>query len=377
MTRPDRHGEAGLTLIELMIAVVVSTIIVAFLLGIHTRMSVAYRSQAGVSSVLQTLRAGRQYLQRDLRMAGFMVPAPTISVSTALDASGTWPVLSVINDADGTGPDRFRVLYANPDVSATITAMDLTNHSVTVSDPSVFADDEPIMLIAASGACLAAVTSRVGNQLFVDPSSANAFNQAPNNAHCDAVAAQVADGVIGSAHGLVMAAYRIDPERRAAAVLQRSASGGAVDDWEDLGVGFTNIQIASRFFQPGDTTDHDGDGDPERDWYSGENQETPDPTGTRPPGTITDLSLSLEVCSDASVRTVGSPATPAFIDLAHAQNNRLGDWGQACPGNTGADPCGIDLQATADSARPERYRGVHIYRWSTTLVDLRNIGVGL
>ena len=373
-----RRNQAGLTLVELMIAVVISTIIVAFLLGVHTRMSVAYRSQTGVSSVLQTLRAGRQFLQRDLRMAGFMIPGQTVAVSTAIDGSGQWPVLEITNNADGTGPDSFRVAYADPAITAAISGIDLNDHEVSVSDATPFAVGAPILLTAANAACVAAVTSRIANSLFIDPGAGNAFNQSPDNGHCAAVAAQIDAGVVGSAHPLISASYRIDPDRRGASVLQRSPSGGVVaDDWEDLGVGFTNLQLASRYYEPGDTTDRDGDGDSERDWYSGENQESPDATATRADGSLTDVSLSIEVRSDNSVKTVGSSATPAFTDLARPKFNRTGDWGEACPGNPVADPCGVDLANTIDADRDERYRGTNIYRWSTTLIDLRNIGVGL
>jgi hypothetical protein len=211
-----------------MIAVVVSTVIIAFLLGIHTRMSVAYRSQTGVSSVLQTLRAARQTLQRDLRMAGFMIPGQTIAVAGAIDASGAWPVVEVTNNADGTGPDSFRVIWADPGTTATLTGVDLVNHNLTVSDIAGFADGIPAALIAANSACVVAVTSSMGANLFIDPSTGNPFNQAPGNDHCFEVAAQIGAGVIGSVHRLRTSSYRIDPARRSAAVLQRSPSGGVV-----------------------------------------------------------------------------------------------------------------------------------------------------
>ena len=44
-------------------------------------------------------------------------------------------------------------------------------------------------------------------------------------------------------------------------------------------------------------------------------------------------------------------------------NNSTGDWE------------GVDLEQ-ADADRPAGYRGRHLYRSSTTAIDLRNIGVG-
>ncbi len=379
MSKPrqlELNDQRGLTLIELMIALVVSTIVIGFLFAIHTRMSVAYRSQVGVSQVLQTLRNGRSFLQRDLRMAGFLVPNGRLSVSATMNAARVLPALTVINDETGDGNDSFRLFHADFDRRSTVVAFDQLTHQLTVADGSVFPAGDPIMVIAGDFACGLAVQTKSGNALAVDP-GANPWNESPNNPQCDDVAGQLALGVAATVHGLVVHSFRIDPTRPTSAVLQRSPSGTLVaNDWEDLGVGFTNIQVSSRYYEEGDATDRDGDGDPERDWYSGENQETPDSTGTRPANaSLTDVSLSLEVHSEG-FDTAGALATPAFVVASSRNNNRLGDWGDDCPSNSAMTPCGVDLENLADAARPTRYQGTHIYRWSTTLVDLRNMGVG-
>ncbi len=160
--------------------------------------------------------------------------------------------------------------------------------------------------------------------------------------------------------------YRIDPERKEAAVLQGSPSGEMVeDDWTDLALGVTTIQTASRYFEDDDAVDLDGDGDPELDWYSSEGQETPDPTGERPAGA--------EPHRAARERGGAHPARHALgVHLAHHRHERRGPAGP----QLGRRLAGVQLTGVADDERPDGYAGDHLYRSAEALIDLRNLGVG-
>jgi hypothetical protein len=166
---------------------------------------------------------------------------------------------------------------------------------------------------------------------------------------------------------LIGRSYRIDPARKELSVFQQSPTGGLVaNDWTDLGIGFTDFQLASRYTEDADLVDEDGDGDPTRDWYSSENQEPGNvdfPAGA----VLTHLGVSFAVRTYENVNLVTSAQTPAFIDDTNATttiHNRRGD------------AASVLLEGVPDAARPDEHKGNRIYRWSSNVVDLRNLGVG-
>lgn len=380
MRRRRDRGERGVTLVELMMGMLVSSILIGFVFGVHSRMTAGLRGQAGVTEIGATLAAARAEIVRDLQRAGHRLPRGAIAVASGVDVGGALAALSVVNDADGTGPDALRVAYAGDSV-AVVTGMGPV--FADVEDPGALAPGDLIVIGNPEAACLLEVTSGTSDhKVHFNPSGGGPggggapFNEAPQNRHCDPVRAALAEGEPTTIYRFHARSYRIDPERREASVLQLSPSGGLVDgDWIDLAIGVTNLQLATRFYAEGDTDDADGDGDPERDWRSGDSQSTPDPTGARPANAVPiQIAVGLEA-RGAAGNGVGSPATPAFIDLDNVEHNAAGDWGQQCE-DAILDPCGVDLGRTGDSERPPRYRGRHRYRSSRAMVDLRNLRVG-
>ncbi len=378
-----------MTLVELMVALVISSIIVFFLFSIQTRMTRAYQGQGTVSEINQNLRAAKQMLIDDIRMAGFGL-GNTGYVSASPDIEdlpgvATAAGLMVSNDAFGDGNDSFRIFYTDANLNIRIVPYDETPPGIrpgqvfadTVDPPPPFANNEPAVIVTKSASCLIAVTGTNPNKVIFNPSG-RPYNAAPQNPHCQAVFDAFGAGESASIQRFVSRSYRIDPNRPTEGYLQMSPSGEvAVNDWIDMGVGFTNLQLATRYFESGDGFDADGDGDPERDWYSGDNQANPDPTGVRPADAVLiQVSLSIEGRSPYGTRgAAASTVTPAFIDITNPDNNSVGDWGQSCP-SSATNPCGVDLANTPDASRPARYVGEYIYRYTSSTVDLRNMGVG-
>tara|TARA_R110002096_G_scaffold299503_5_gene494105 strand:+ start:12799 stop:13968 length:1170 start_codon:yes stop_codon:yes gene_type:complete len=380
-----KNSQSGMTLVELMVAMVISSIVVFFLFSIQTRMSRAYQGQGTVAEINQNLQAAKQQLVTDIRMAGFGFGGTgDVGVSTALEDDATSPLLSagflVSNNAYLDGNDSFRVMYADPIIDILIDNIPNSRVFVDTVEPAEpFEDDEPVILMSRSAACLVAVTGTNPNKVLINPSGAP-YNQAPKNKHCDDLWAAYDAGEPVSITRFVARSYRIDPNRPLEGYLQMSPSGEVTaDDWIDIGVGFTNLQIATRYFEPGDATDRDGDGDPERDWYSSGNQVAGDPS--RPGNAVLiQASISIEARSPFGTRgSAASSTTPAFTDLANVNNNSRGDWGQACPG-AATNPCGLHLSVTPDGSRTaplfNRYVGEFIYRSTSSIVDLRNMGIG-
>jgi hypothetical protein len=117
-----------------------------------------------------------------------------------------------------------------------------------------------------------------------------------------------------------------------------SPSGGlVVNDWQDIGIGFTDLQLSVRY--------DDGI------WYPSDPK--PDPTTSSPLEVF--LSLVLRTTHEVNlVPTARTPDLSAVSDVGFTQ-----------------------LEGVADSGRPLQLRGKHIYRWFTARIDLRNLGVGL
>jgi prepilin-type N-terminal cleavage/methylation domain-containing protein len=399
---PRRRGQGGFTLIELMVALVVSSLLIGMILSIFTRMSMAYRAQQNIAELQQTLAAAQQIIQRDVRQAGYQLPDGFRWAGSAA-ASDTLPALQVINNRDAFGPDAIRVYYADASAQARVPSGGNSADplalftSVTVDDVDSFQAGDLAVLVTTKEdtvnrlardatwyhhlACVVRVASVAGNTISFD--TAAPWGTAAND-QCDAARSQL--GLLaggGMLFRFTARAYRIDPARRSLAVLQLSPTGALIaDDWQDLGVGFTDLQVATRwqdYWDPAAAAidSDDLDTDPLSEWYSGEAQETL--TGTiravAPAVEPTDAQLYLkpspaEVRISLVVRTlkkvdaVPTAATPLLTDLDRVDNNDLGDRAP------------VALEGVADAARPAELRGEAVYRHATIGADLRNLAVG-
>jgi prepilin-type N-terminal cleavage/methylation domain-containing protein len=386
-TRPD--GEAGLTLIELMVSIVIAGIVLAMVLGTHARLSSAFRAQAKVAQLSTTLRAARGRIAAEIRQAGYLIPDGflTARFGALHMATNPLPPIGVDNDADGFGPDRITIYYADVSSFTRVLSFAADRSSATVEDSSGFQGGDLVLFVnprvtggssTTSGighydACLVKLTTVVGGGtpgLYFAGTLAP-FNAA-NNPQCQTVATATADEGTGSqtvAVKLAIRSYRLDPAQQSLGVLQVSTNAlDPTPTWSDLAVGVVNMQFATRYYEEGDADDLDDDGLPERDWYSGDAQEIYDPGGERPDnGIALEVSLSLEVRTIAEVTGAPSLRSNSFTDESDPpssyEHSTLGDW--PALNLVGADP-----------DRPAAYEGRHLFRSSTLSIDLRNIGVG-
>jgi hypothetical protein len=228
-------------------------------------------------------------------------------------------------------------------------------------------------------ACVVQVETVGATTLTLD--NAGRWGTADND-QCDQVRT---DTAVSSADSTAMVyrftarAYRIDPNRRSLAVLQVSRTAAFGNDWEDLAVGFTDLQVASRWDDTNDVAAVGVDtNDPRREWYSDDTQATMSAaintggtpyqlasyaTTTRP--VMVEARVTLVVRTHTKIDIVPSQATPQLSDVARPGNNDLGDRDA------------VQLDGVADAARPDELKGDHIYRYATMGTDLRNLGVGL
>ena len=66
-----KNNENGFTLIELMVATAMVTIVVGVIYAAYNIQTKIYTEQGKVTEMQQNIRAGMWYLQRELRMAGY------------------------------------------------------------------------------------------------------------------------------------------------------------------------------------------------------------------------------------------------------------------------------------------------------------------
>jgi prepilin-type N-terminal cleavage/methylation domain-containing protein len=381
-----KRGQRGFTLIELMVALVISTLLVGMILAIFSRMSLAYRGQQQISQVQQVLAAARATLELDAKQAGlgmsqgFSIAPDGLCPSPPNPCKWHSPV-SVINSS--TGPDELIFAYADPNTQAMVTGGTWT--SVTVDNIGTFAQNDIVVVstntgtfpnplnpgvdadIAKFDACVLQITGNPSGNT-INFSTAAPYGTA-GNAHCNFTLPNPTANK-SMIYKVVLHAYRIDPDptRAADGVFQISASGDlfGLADWQDLAFGFTDIQTAIQFFDNDGIDTPDPDTDPARDWYSSDDgvvgiqQFTVARLKTLDFVPPIEISMSLTARTDKDVEGIATAATPQLNVTGNSMNNTIGDHDSV----------------TLPSGTDAHLQGQRIYRYSTFQVDLRNMGVG-
>lgn len=359
--RQARRRQAGITLVELMVTAGLVALMVGLTFTMLVQLSTAYRGQGRIAELQQALVATEAVLVRDVRQAGYLAPN-----GMKWAADGRFHQAIEITDAS-TGPDQLTVAYADATAQARVVSFAADHSALTVDAPDHFSDGDLALLSdsrdppanvspappQAYDACVVRVTQVNGTSFSLDTAAPWG---AANNPQCSAVyaanAQPAADTMI---YRLALHAYRIDADRPELGVLQRSETGGVEDDWEDLGVGYTDLQIASRWVDSGGV----------KTWESSGGQDALGAPSLLEPTTVPiQLTVSVVVRSPQRIEGVTSDRTPSLTVAGNTDHNEVGDR------------AAVQLAGVADSSRPDELRGDHVYRWTTFRVDLRNLGVG-
>jgi prepilin-type N-terminal cleavage/methylation domain-containing protein len=372
-----RRSERGFTLIELMVALVVSSLLVGMILAIFNRMSLAYRGQQQIAGVQQVLAAARATIELDAKQAGL---ALSQGFRFANDGAAPTPRMPVRVIDSSTGPDQIYFYYADQTIQAAVTGGSLGTATVEVDSTAGFAVGNLVVLskvdtitpgidggdanIATYESCVLKIATIGSGPPRFTFDTVLPWGRTGED-HC--IAPPAAGMML---YKFIARAYRIDtstPDRAKIGPLQQSPFGGlletAADEWTDLAFGFTDIQTALQIYDkasaPSDSDD--ADTDPDREWYSGATQQTLTlPGATLPVGDgFLQMSISLVARTDREIEGIATAATPALIDAAFPDNNTRGN--RASVPLPSADPA---------------LQGSRIYRYTTFIVDLRNLGVG-
>ena len=364
----------GFTLIELMVALLISSLLVGMILAIFSRMSLAYRGQQQIAGVQQVLAAARSTIELDAKQAGLGIAQGFKTASTGATLQSQ---VRVINSS--TGPDQIAFFYGDPSIQAAASA-------AQPSWPTQLAVDTVVGFVAGDLIVLTRPDTTNANQ--VDPSSANVttftacvVRVASVGATSLAITSAAPWGWGGVGNGpcsvpgagtmvyrFVAHAYRIDTTstaRSALGALQQSPTGGLLGNaevWTDLAYGFSDIQVALRWYDNG-AVDLDGDGDVRRNWYSSAAQTTMTSAATTLPVALLQMSLSLVAHTDRDVEGISTAQTPALTLASNTSNNAIGDRAAT-------------VLPTAQPWPDPLLPGLRIYRYTTFQVDFRNLGVG-
>lgn len=389
-----RVRQAGLTMVEIMVSLVLVAIACAFVFSIQVRMSSALRDQATVSEVQQTLRSASDLLTRDLRMAGYL--AQSIGAANNLLGNAQSPIM-VKNG--GAGPDELTIMYADTSLVAVVSPTNgsdsflnlLSLFTTTVTDPTglrptpvsgfsvgqtVLATQArpqydatgTIITVPAGIGCVIGITGIIPPDKIVTSPLGSIWNLLAN-LQCTGLVSPLLGSILSiltvwnngymEFTKLVYKTYRIrdrtvDPR----GVLQMCdwsttttfcAPNGP--DWQDLALGIVDMQIA--LYVKLDTSQPPcaPDGDATHDWFSSSNMDAL-PNKSK----VVQVSITLLAKSTKEVQGVSLTQTPDLTEGLPACNH-VGDVsGTALP--------------VASTSSP--YYGDHVYRMYTQTVELRN-----
>jgi len=389
-----RGRQAGFTLIELMVGLVVASIAVGFIFRIYATSAVAYRSLSQVAEVMQSLRTAKQTMTKELRTAGLYARYVNTLVNTGtaghIETGGTAPgsvfmynPIQVVNS--NSSSDELRIIYGDPNtqvlVPTTAVAFATSPTAVTVASTAGFAAGNLVIAVhttdngvAVRGAgCLLKLTAVTPTVLTYDASGAP-YNSA-TNPHCWHLGSNSVGPVVhadkwNDGKVIIMKAkvrsYRIKPSD-ARGVLQMSETQGQSNDWQDLAFGFVDMQFALQVYEPAaaDAADADGFNGGAIDWYSGSNLSTlvlNDSTAATGKEVL-QARVNLLARTIAEVEGVGTTVTPSMLgDSTKPNSNPIGDHDS------------VTISSISNTASP--YYGNYSYRMVGTVVDLRNLGIG-
>jgi prepilin-type N-terminal cleavage/methylation domain-containing protein len=364
-----RRGQAGFTLVELMISMVLAAIATGFAFSIYSRAGQASRAQARVAEVQQALRAATELMSKELRQAGFMakrINEDWVDLGALKLDDPAFPLEGAafvpFDNLNGDGPDAFRVIYADTSVTSKVTPLSITAAASSVDSSTGWQNGDLALVVKVGDefgqACIVKITLVLPGVL--EHSALGAPWNNLLNSQCELLQSWGDGSTIFTK--MVARMYRIRPND-ARGVLQMSPSGGFIaDDWQDIALGIIDLQLAIDV-----ATDVDGrnvGAAPTNQWFSAANM-TAAVTPIAKPGVNepSRVRLSLLAKSLAPAGGAGLDSTPDFFNSAEPlDHNSLGNR----PGT---------VLPVADTTSP--YYGDNLYRWSTVTIDLRNMALGL
>jgi prepilin-type N-terminal cleavage/methylation domain-containing protein len=110
-TRAPGFWVQGFTLVEMLVALAVSSIVLAVLFGVFAGLVRSYTTQNVAAEIQQTVRAGIDYMAEDIMMAGFNPRAGSFTAFEEADATRIRVRFDRNTDLEDSSPDFGDVAY--------------------------------------------------------------------------------------------------------------------------------------------------------------------------------------------------------------------------------------------------------------------------
>jgi type IV pilus assembly protein PilW len=106
----SRSGEAGFTLVEVMSALAILALAMTAVFATFTTQQKSFTVQSRVAEMQQNLRQAAEYMTRDIRLAGYGIPA-NVTIPNNVVAAGVTTMRSLYAKDNTAGPDEIYILY--------------------------------------------------------------------------------------------------------------------------------------------------------------------------------------------------------------------------------------------------------------------------
>jgi prepilin-type N-terminal cleavage/methylation domain-containing protein len=167
--RRRRVAQAGFTLIELMITLVLFSIAIAGVLAVAVSMTNGFREQRGVIFAEGAARGAMDFLSDAVRQAS---PGVLTGAITAIDIPGC-PVgtFTTVNNQGSPGaPDRLKLVFAYGSVATTATTAYIGGSTtLTVINAEQLAVGDHIVISNSAVGAIVEITGKAGNTLTLAP----------------------------------------------------------------------------------------------------------------------------------------------------------------------------------------------------------------
>jgi prepilin-type N-terminal cleavage/methylation domain-containing protein len=199
-------GRSGSTLIEVLTAVAIFSIVLTAAFATFTFQKQSYTTQTHVAEMQQNLRVSIDTLLRDIRMGGYGVDSDITVPASAVGATGSPVVIRGFYGADGltTSPDNIYILYAYDmdntvsDMQPTLTTVAFTAGNspsialnVTAGTGSRFAMGDTVILNNGTTADLYQVTAPSSDNNSVTIGSSSVINASGHSSNIYDVGSKV------------------------------------------------------------------------------------------------------------------------------------------------------------------------------------------
>ena len=250
--RPHPQVQQGITLIELMIALVIGLLATGAMLKVYVDSSRLYRFNEGLARIQENGRFATEFIRRDARVAGFWGCNHGASLTNRIDSETDYP------DIDGTNNDGLNeadsITFSGAGNSVATVSSDMTtpDSDIPISRTKILEEGDALLISDCETANIFQLTSIEGSG-----SNQTLIHDTPGNTSEELSKAYAAGSRLYRVQKTTFCiAPGADPEQPSLRRLTNPASSETCkDDGDELVEGIENIQVLF-----GEDTDADDEG---------------------------------------------------------------------------------------------------------------------